>query len=259
MVNKEFPEEGDAILGTVDKIVGTSVFVKLDDYNQEGVMNFSEVSPGRIRNIRDYIMPNQKIVCKVLRVDKVSGHIDLSLRRVNTREKREILELHKKQKDVLAMIKFIIEDKKRFEQLTHRIRNRFGLAEFFTELIEKSTKPEKSILMLKEIGFNENEAKQFLKLVAQKVKERRVSIKAKISLSSEADDGVEKIKKIFNEAGKKAKIFYIGAPNYLIAVSNINYKEANKKLNEILNEINTNAKKLGCNFDYQKMIIKRKN
>ena len=67
---KEFPEEGEIVLCTVIKIMGTTVFVHLDDYNREGVVSTSEVAPGRIRNIRDYVTINKKIVCKILRIDR---------------------------------------------------------------------------------------------------------------------------------------------------------------------------------------------
>ncbi|GAH54399.1 unnamed protein product, partial [marine sediment metagenome] len=46
-------EEGDIVLCTVDRIIGTNVFVKIED-NGEGCIVFSEVAPGRIRNIRSY-------------------------------------------------------------------------------------------------------------------------------------------------------------------------------------------------------------
>src|SRR5438067_13457350 len=39
--------------------------------------------------IRDYIREGQKVVCKVLKVDKEKGHIDLSLKAVNEHQRRE--------------------------------------------------------------------------------------------------------------------------------------------------------------------------
>ena len=78
-------EVGDKVLCTVDRIVGTAVFVRIDNSNIEGEIIMSEVAPGRIRNIRDYVVPKKKIVCKVLRISS-SGNIDLSLRRVTQKE-----------------------------------------------------------------------------------------------------------------------------------------------------------------------------
>ncbi|MEN9625985.1 MAG: hypothetical protein RL557_313, partial [archaeon] len=60
-------EEGQIVLCTVDKIIGTTVFVRIDN-NGEGTLTFSEIAPGRIRNLREYVMPGKKIVCKILKI-----------------------------------------------------------------------------------------------------------------------------------------------------------------------------------------------
>src|SRR3990167_9954155 len=78
------PEESEIVVCTIKKILPNSVFVDLDEYeNKEGLIHISEISPGRIRNIRDFVKEGKKIVCKVLKVDVQKGHLDLSLRRVN--------------------------------------------------------------------------------------------------------------------------------------------------------------------------------
>ena len=60
-------EEGQIVLCTVEKILGTTVFVKIEG-NGEGTITTSEISPGRIRNLRDYVVPGKKIVCKILSI-----------------------------------------------------------------------------------------------------------------------------------------------------------------------------------------------
>ena len=86
---KGLPEEGELVLSTVTKIFGHSVFVHIEDYNKQGMVHISEISPGRIRNLRDYVVEGKKIVTVVLRVNKEKGHIDLSLRRVSENQRRK--------------------------------------------------------------------------------------------------------------------------------------------------------------------------
>ena len=62
----------------------------------EGTIITSEIAPGRIRNLRDYVVPKKKIVCKVLRIS--GNRIDLSLRRVTQKEKKEVLEQFQQEK-----------------------------------------------------------------------------------------------------------------------------------------------------------------
>jgi len=80
-------EVGDIVMCTVDRIVGTIVFVKIDE-NGEGSIILSEIAPGRIRNLREYVVPKKRIACKILRI--LGNRIDLSLRRVTQKEQKEI-------------------------------------------------------------------------------------------------------------------------------------------------------------------------
>ena len=82
------PEEDEIVMCTVTKIFPHSVFVNIDELNKTGVIHISEISPGRIRNIRDFVKQDKKIICKVLRINKERGHIDLSLRRVIDAQRR---------------------------------------------------------------------------------------------------------------------------------------------------------------------------
>ena len=89
LLQKEgFPEEDEFVLCTVNNVHYHSVFVKLDEYGKTGLIHISEIAPGRIRNIRDYVIEGKKVVCKILKVDAKTGHIDLSLRRVNENQKK---------------------------------------------------------------------------------------------------------------------------------------------------------------------------
>ena len=94
-----FPEEGDLVLCTVTSVQFHSVFVDIDEYGKGGMIHISEVSPGRIRNIRDFVKEGKKIVCKVLRINQEKGYIDLSLRRVNESEKRRKIDEIKKEQN----------------------------------------------------------------------------------------------------------------------------------------------------------------
>src|SRR3989338_3106883 len=86
---KGFPAEEELVLCTVTNVQFHSVFVTLDEYNSRtGMIHISEVAPGRIRNIRDFVIEGKKVVCKVLRINQEKGHIDLSLRRVNESQKQ---------------------------------------------------------------------------------------------------------------------------------------------------------------------------
>lgn len=87
-------EEGDLILCTVSRIEHTAVFVTLPS-GEQGTIVLSEIAPGRIKNIREYVMPNKKIVCKIIRIS--GNNIDLSLRRVSAKERTEVMDKYKQE------------------------------------------------------------------------------------------------------------------------------------------------------------------
>jgi len=101
---------GDVVLCTVDRIVGTTVFVMIGDNNRtEGSIIVSEISPGRIRNLRDFVTPKKKIVCKIIRINQ--GNIELSLRRVTSKEKKEVIDNFKQDKRYQSILKTSVGDK----------------------------------------------------------------------------------------------------------------------------------------------------
>lgn len=247
---KEFPEEDEVLFGTVDRIVGTSVFVKLDNYDKEGVISFSEVAPGRIRNIRDYVKIGQKIVVKVLRVNKEKAHIDLSLRRVSQNEKKEVIEEYKKEKELLAMLVLITKDKDRSTSLIKEIKKKIK----FTELLNKIlTVPEEIKNLLKESGLSVEEIEKLSEIINEKAKEKKIVVKSKISLTNDFPDGIEKIKNVlFEIENKGAIVSYLGSSYYLICIENTDYKEANKKLKELLDIALIKAKENNCKLEIVK-------
>src|SRR3990172_126972 len=87
-----WPEEGEIVICTVTRILPNSVFANIDEYRRSGMIHISEVAPGRIRNIRDYVSEGRVVVCQILQVNREKGHIDLSLRRVSEIAKRKKLE-----------------------------------------------------------------------------------------------------------------------------------------------------------------------
>ena len=224
MAIKEFPEEGELLLCTVSKRMGTTVFVVLENYRKEGVISTSEVAPGRIRNIRDYVTVNKKIVCKVMRINRERGTIDLSLRRVSQKETREVLEEHKKEKDAFLMLKIVLKDKA--AQAAERIREKYDSLGIFLEEAQKNPS------LLKDYTAKED-AEKILDLLKEKTKAKKFYNKAIISISSTAPNGVTLIKNALL-AAKGVEISYIGAPNYSVIAESADPKDAEKKVKEAI-------------------------
>ncbi len=226
-------EENQAVLCTVKRIEGTTVFLELPGGIQ-GTMIFSEVSPGRIRNIREYVVPNKKVVCKILRIR--SNNIELSLRRVTSRERDEILEKYKKERQFKSMLKPILKDKT--PEVFEKIKSQNDIIEF----IEQARKDPKIL----EKFFSKLQAQQLAKILAEK-KEKDKEVKKIITITSTSPSGIKDIKEILES--KEAEIKYKGSSKFTIKITAKDYKTANNILNSILDEIKEKAKKLHASLE----------
>jgi len=236
-------QEGQIVLCTVDRIVGTIVFVKLEDSGLEGTITFSEVSPGRIRNIRDYVFPGKKIVCKILRTDRKG--LQLSLRRVKLKEKKELNEFHKKEKSYKAIIKSNSENS---EQILQKIQEDF---ESFSDFFEKIKKDPD---VLKKYISNKQEAEKLKKVLDSK-KEKQKELTKKFMLHNKTESGINAIKQTLKDSIKECKectISTIGAGNYFLKIKSKDLKKADSDLNKIIENIEKQAKQKGFVFKITK-------
>jgi translation initiation factor 2 subunit 1 len=93
----DWPEVGYIVIATVPKVESYGAYVRLDEYGgKEGLLHISEISSRWVRNIRNHVRQNQKVVLQVMRTDPAKGQVDLSLRRVSRDDKRKKLEDWKK-------------------------------------------------------------------------------------------------------------------------------------------------------------------
>lgn len=230
---KGFPEENELVLCNVTSVQHNCVFVTLDEYGKQGMIHISEVSPGRIRNIRDFVREGRKVVCKVLRINQERGHIDLSLRRVNDSQKRQKisnLKLEQKAEKILELIakKFKIELTELYNKIMGNISSKYeSLNSYFEDVALKG----KSI----DIEIDDKVKKEIIEMVKQRIKPVEVEVKGDLSLKSYAPDGVELIKKSLKKAQDTGKenlsIIYKGAGHYLMVVNSSDYKKAEKLIN----------------------------
>jgi translation initiation factor 2 alpha subunit (eIF-2alpha) len=227
-------EPGELVLCTVERIEKTIVFVRIDD-DGEGSIIVSEIAPGRIRNIRNYVVPKKKIVCKVLRVSQ-RGNVELSLRRVTPKEKKEVMEEYKQEKSYVKIIGSVLGEntKKVIEDIIKKER--------LYDFINEGKKDPKKI----EEVFGKKDSAKILEILLSQ-KQKKAIIKKEISLVSYEPNGLELIKGVLDRI-KDANAKYISAGKYSIIIESEDMKNAGKKSKDVLNEIEEDSKKQGVLF-----------
>jgi len=230
------PEEDEIVLCKVKKIYPSSVFVDILEYSDSGMVHISEVSPGRIRNLRDYVSEGRQIVCKVLRVDKEKGHIDLSLRRVNSNQRREKLDEIKQELKAESLIKTLSKRLKTtpealYKQLTDKIFPEYShLHLFFKEMVHDEH------FDLAKFGLDAKIVKELKEAVSEKFKPKKVILQGEIGIKTYHSEGVDKIKKTLmaiEKVSETVNLFYLGAGKYKLVIEDFDYKLAEKTVKDI--------------------------
>lgn len=218
-------KEGDLVFCIVKRIEGTAVFLDIEGEG-EGSLVMSEIAAGRIRNLREYVAPNKKIVCKVLKI--INGHPQLSLRRVTSKEKEEVTEKYQKEKNLTSLIKTIVKDS---EKVLTSIKEKYELAEFYDEAREN---PE----IVKRF-FTGEECAKLVKILSEK-KEKEKVVKKIVVIKSNSESGISDIKETL--ATKEADVRYLGSSTFSVTVKGKEFKDANIILTKILDQMTKKAK-----------------
>ena len=257
---KDLPNTSDFVLCTVKNILHHSVFVKLDEYeNLEGLIHISEIAPGRIRNIRDFVKPDKTIVCKVLKVNRDNKQVDLSLRRVSINSMKIKIDEHRQEEKAEKLLEYAGKQLKfdldrMYKEVGLKILDSFGsLRECFNKIALEN------IDVLKELGIQENIANLLTKIVREKIKPPKIKVKLTLDLRNYEWNGIEVIKELlertYNEYKKKGfdiNIFYISAPKYQIELTTTDKRNSESLVENLAIDIVNKGKKLNINGKWEK-------
>lgn len=231
-----WPEEGELVMCTVTKVTGNSVFCVLDEYGKKtGMIHISEVSPGRIRNLRDFVKEGKVVICKILKVDPERGYIDLSLRRVSESMRRnkadETKQEQKAEKIIEVVAKALNMPAKKFYDII--APNIFKEYEFAYSAFEDVVLNKGS---LSDLGIDKQYSDPLDEAIRQKIKPPEVSITGTFTLSTFASDGINVIKAALkpSEDAENVLVKYLGNGQYLIHITAPDYKTAEKILKPLI-------------------------
>jgi len=233
MQDREWPQESELVVCTVENVKDFVAFVSLDEYGgRQGLIPISEIATGWIKYIRDHIREGQKIVCKVLNVDKVRGHIDLSLKDVNEHQRREKIREWKNESKAKKWLGFVAEQSgEPLASIEDIIYNKYGA--FYPIFEDIVIDPDTT---LKKLGLSKKATEVLLKVAQESVKVPSVEVTGHLILTSTQPDGISVIKNALKKAnesksaGAEIEILYLGAPTYRIKVTAPDYKKAEKAI-----------------------------
>ncbi|MBR9680030.1 MAG: S1 RNA-binding domain-containing protein [Candidatus Altiarchaeota archaeon] len=231
-------EEGDLVFATVTKVAPHAAFIRLENYEgYEGLIHVSEISKTWVKNIKSHVSPNQKLVCKIIRINQDKKYVKCSIRRVSDYDKKAKWDQIRRENKVDNIFRIAAEKSKtkpdKIREKLAELENKHGDMFHVFEFIKKTGKA-----ALKDIvptGWVE----PLWDTIDKSISESRVELSGVISLNSYAPDGISKIKKLL----KSQNIVYLGSGKYKLDIEEEDYKKAEAKLAKIIKSIEKNLGK----------------
>ena len=227
------PSEGELVVAVVREVKQNGAYVDIDEYDGiEGFIFIGEIASGWIKNIRAFVRPGQRLICKVLRKRKDNKSLELSLKSVSEERKRDRLAEWKNEERAKQLLKVLAEqvgwsDEEMAEtqaELTESYVTLYGAFE------EAAKEPES----LNEVGFEGDWIAPFIEMAVKNIIPDTVEIRGKFTLNVDQSEGIEVIRKALlaaesvsdEEAELIVTCHYDGAPSYRIDLKAPDFKTA---------------------------------
>jgi len=249
---KEIPDVGELVVATVQEIYDYGAYVTLDEYRDfKAYLPWSEISSKWVRNIRDVIREGQKIVAKVIRVDRVKKEVDVSLKRITESDKQRKMQWWKRYVKACKIVELVAEKiGKRIEDAYREVI--WVLEDKYSDImyaLEKAVS--EGPQLLREAGVPEEWVNPLMEEASRHIKLKEVAVKYKLIVQSTKPDGVLRIRKclehiadFLESKSTKFRLYVSGSPRYILEVYAADYKTAETLAEQAIEEGRLKAKEL---------------
>jgi len=244
---QKLPDEGEIIIATVREVTGHGVYVTLDEYNNmTGFLHVSEIATGWIRNIERYVRPKQKAVLKVIRVNKVRGEVDTSLKQVSGEERKSKLIEVKKNDKAATFLDFVKSKLKLSDEQIQEIEDSLlQKYDYVYDAFEAVSRKGQDAIQNIDLS---PEIKKAIEEASKRIPIPMVEISGIMEITLKKPEGIEIIKNTLagaegTKGGATSTITYVGAPRYRVVIKAENFKIAEKHMNNIIEKTRANIEK----------------
>lgn len=253
---RELPDIGELVIATVNEIYDYGAYVTLDEYgDRRAFLPWSEVSSKWVRSIREVVREGQKIVVKVIRVDRAKREVDVSLKRVADSDKQRKIQWWKRYVKACKVIELVAEKTGRgkedaYREVIWRLEDRYGDVMY---ALERALTEGMQILI--DAGIPDTWINPLLEEASRHIKLREVMVRYRLVVQSYSPDGVERVKKCLDSianflesSGVKYRLYVTGSPRYLLEVYSGDYKSAEAFAEKAIREGELSAREQGLIF-----------
>jgi translation initiation factor 2 subunit 1 len=243
---KDRPEEGDFVVIEITDVDKNSAYADLEEYNDvKGLIHISEASRSWVQDLTKELSEGEKTVAQVVDTEDTIG---LSLKRVNDKQKRDTMQRWRKEQKASDFV----------EDLEEKI----DIDDIYEEVVYPLQKELGSSFQGFEISIAEEERlKEFLddevvdaiqEVARENIDLKQEKFEGEIEVEFYQGDGLERVKKAFNEPGEGVEVKCISAPNYSIEAWGRTQELAKKRMDDAVEKIRSEVEDLDGNFEFSK-------
>lgn len=229
ILQKNLPELSEIVLVKINKIMPHGAYCNIIEYKVDAYLPIGEIASGWIKNIHERIKEGQRDVAKVVFVDPSRRAIDVSLKKVSTKEKKEKVSeytLEKRAEKFFIQALGAVHKEAKAEEIKRKVATK---VQTYTELLDlvHEGRLEKGLL-------DEDLRSAFFDIVSKNVKPKVYTVSYTVELTAVSGKGsIKQIRKAYGEVEKLGvTVIYEGAPHYKISAEGPSYAVAEGKIKE---------------------------
>lgn len=230
LIKRQLPEEKELVLVKISKIMPHGAYCELLEYGMDAYLPISEIASGWIKNIHEFIKEGQKDVGRVIAIDREKRAVDVSLKKVTTKEKNDKISeynLEKRYEKLFNQAVSLAKLEPKKEAIIAEVSKK---ASTYTEIIQ-------AVAEKKDVsGLINNKAleAELAEIVSKNIKPKRYAVSYTLDLkSTDPRTGISAIKSVLTEIeGKGVGVLYLGAPKYRLTSEDSDYPKAEGRIRE---------------------------
>lgn len=258
MEQRRMPYVGELVIARIEKVQQFNAHCRLIEYGDlDAFIPIREVSSGWIKNIHEFIHTGQIVVCKVIFIDNQKGTIDVSIKKVNSKDSKDKLNTYNLEKRLFALFQQAMKEAKVSPKEQKDEYNKYILATFnsFTRFIKDAND--------KAPSFDEAKLPKKLKetlarLIEASKKEGEHKVSYLLTLSVyNTQNGIGQIRQLLSDMeASHVEVDYIGAPRYRLTAEGPDYIAAEQYIQDATKLLKEKLK--DGRFSIEKEKLKRK-
>ncbi len=230
LIKKELPDERELVLVKISKIMPHGAYCQLLEYDIDAYLPISEIASGWIKNIHEFIKEGQKEVGRVITIDRNKRAVDISFKKVTTKEKNDKLNEYNLEKRYEKLFEQAIIATKLNPKKAEIIKELSSKVNTYTEIIQMFIDKRDVSSVIK----NKPLETALAEIVSKNIKPKRYEVSYTIELRSvDEKTGINQIKKTLEEIKNRGVgVLYLGAPRYRLTSEDSDYPKAESRIKE---------------------------